>query len=193
MTPPEATPAAVRTPGNAPNVLALPIAGAYILEPEPFTDERGTFARMYDRDRFPEWGLDPEIAQMSTSFNVRAGTIRGMHFQTGPYAETKLVRCTQGSLFDVVLDLRRDSPTFCRWTSVELSAENRRTVYLSKGLAHGFYTRVDGTELLYCMSSPFHPDHSTGVRYDDPAFGIAWPGEPTVVSAKDAGYPDFAP
>jgi dTDP-4-dehydrorhamnose 3,5-epimerase len=169
------------------------LPGAFVIEPEPYSDERGLFARTYDRELFVEWGLDPEISQTSTSFNVHTGTLRGMHFQTEPFAETKLVRCTQGALYDVIVDLRPGSPTYCRWEAIELTAADRLSVYVPKGVAHGFQTLVDGTEILYAMSSPFRAEYSAGVRYDDPAFRIEWPQPAAVVSEKDASYPDFAP
>ena len=168
------------------------IPGAFVIEPEPVADERGSFARIFDADEFAERGLETEFVQWSVSFNERTGTLRGLHFQREPHAETKLVRCTRGSLFDVIVDLRPDSPAFTRWAAVELSADNRRALYIPKGLAHGFQTLADGTEVVYAITEPYAPDSAAGVRWDDPAFGIDWPpAEDRVMSEKDRSWPDF--
>jgi dTDP-4-dehydrorhamnose 3,5-epimerase len=168
------------------------IPGAFVVEPEPIPDERGSFARIFDEAQFAEHGLDTAFGQWSVSFNERAGTLRGMHFQREPHAETKLVRCTRGALYDVIVDLRADSPTFRHWTGIELSADNRLTLYIPKGLAHGFQTLVDGTEVAYAISEPYKPESAGGVRWDDPAFGIDWPdAEERVMSEKDRSWPDF--
>lgn len=168
------------------------IPGAFVVEPEPIADDRGFFARILDVGAFAERGLEAAFAQWSVSYNERAGTLRGMHFQREPHAETKLVRCTGGSLQDVIVDLRPDSPTFTRWTAVELSAENRLALYIPKGLAHGFQTLVARTEVVYAISEPYAPESSSGVRWDDPAFAIEWPpAESRILSEKDIAWPDF--
>ena len=168
------------------------ISGAFVVEPEPIPDERGSFARIFDEAEFAEHGLDTAFGQWSVSFNERAGTLRGMHFQREPHAETKLVRCTRGALYDVIVDLRPGSPAFRRWTAVELSADNRCALYIPKGLAHGFQTLVDETEVAYAISEPYDPESADGVRWDDPAFGIDWPAaEERVMSEKDRSWPDF--
>ena len=171
---------------------ATELPGAFVVEPEPIGDERGFFARVFDADEFAARGLDAALAQSSLSYNERAGTLRGMHFQSAPHAETKLVRVTRGALYDVIVDLRPDSPTFKRWTAVELSAENRLALYIPEGLAHGFQTLQDGTEVIYAISRPYEPSAADGVRWDDPAFRIEWPpAEHRIMSEKDRAWPDF--
>ena len=164
-----------------------------MLDLERFEDDRGFFARTYCREEFAAHGLNPDLAQCSVSFNLARGTLRGMHFQAAPHEEDKLVRCTQGAIYDVLVDLRPASPTFKRWLGAELSAENRRSLYIPAGLAHGFLTATPNAEVYYQISTPYHPDSARGVRWDDPAFGIEWPEEPIVISERDANYPDFAP
>ncbi len=168
---------------------ALP--GAYSIDIEPLDDERGFFARVWCRDELERKGLVSDLAQMSLSFNRRKGTLRGMHYQAVPHEEVKLVRCTRGAIYDVLLDLRRDSPTFRQWISAELTAENRRTLYVPKGIAHGFQTLADDTEILYQISEFHHPESARGVRWDDPAFGIDWPDRRPILSERDASYPGF--
>lgn len=171
------------------------VAGVVLIEPERIADERGWFARTYDAGEFAERGLAPEIAQCSVSFNARAGTLRGMHFQAAPHGETKLVRCTRGAIFDVAVDLRRDSASYGSWAGVELTQENGRALLIPVGCAHGFQTLVDATEVLYQISTPYVPGAGRGVRWDDPAFGIEWPAPPSgtrIMSDRDASYPDFA-
>jgi dTDP-4-dehydrorhamnose 3,5-epimerase len=167
------------------------LAGAYVIEPERREDERGFFARTWCSRAFEAQGLNPNLVQCSVSFNRRKGTLRGMHYQAAPYAEAKLVRCTRGAAYDVIVDLRPDSGTFRRWVAVELTEENRRAVYAPEGCAHGFQTLVDGCELFYQMSESFRPDLARGVRWDDPAFGIEWPPGPRILSDRDRTYPDF--
>lgn len=167
------------------------IPGAWIIDPDAFPDERGLFARVFCREEFSRRGLNPEIAQANASFSPRRGTLRGMHFQAPPMAEAKLVRCTAGAIFDVVLDLRRDSPAFLRWHGVELSARNRRMLYVPEGCAHGLLTLADDTEVSYLISQTYSPEHARGVRWDDPAFGIAWPEPVRVIGERDRTYPDF--
>jgi dTDP-4-dehydrorhamnose 3,5-epimerase len=172
------------------------LEGVWEIELEKAADERGWFARTFDAEEFRARGLDPCIAQCSASFNPRKGTLRGMHYQAPPLAEVKLVRCVRGAVFDVAVDLRPESPTYCRWHGVELSASEGRALYISKGLAHGFQTLTDDSEVLYHMSVAYEPSAGRGVRFDDPAFAIEWPGVADgrrIVSQRDASYPDFLP
>lgn len=166
-----------------------PIPGAYLVEMELLGDERGFFARSWCREEFAQHGLNPALVQCDVSYNKKRGTLRGMHYQTEPYPEAKLVRCTMGAIFDVMLDLRRDSPTCGRWAIFELSAMNRRMVYVPEGVAHGFQTLADDSEVFYQMSEFYHPECACGVRWDDPSFGIAWPLPVSAVSEKDRSYP----
>lgn len=154
-------------------------------------DERGFFARSWCRKEFEEAGLDSRLVQCSISYNVRRGTLRGMHYQMAPFAEVKLVRCTHGAICDVILDLRAGSPTFKQWVAVTLSAENRDMVYIPEGCAHGFLTLADDTEVFYQMSESYHPEAARGVRWNDPAFGIEWPEPVEVISDRDRTLPDF--
>jgi len=169
------------------------LTGVFVIEQERHADERGYFARTYDADEFRVNGLDPRIAQCSTSFNARAGTLRGLHYQREPYGEVKLVRCTRGAVFDVAVDLRPGSPSYCRWVGVELTADNGRGLYVPEGCAHGFLTLVDGSEVSYQISRPYVPESGAGVRWDDPAFGVTWPFAPAVIADRDASYPDYHP
>lgn len=169
------------------------LGGVFLVELEALVDERGLFARSWCAQEFREQGLDADLSQISVSFNHRAGTLRGMHWQAMPHAETKLVRCTMGAIFDVALDLRRDSPTYRQWYAAELTARNRRALYIPHGVAHGFQTLADDSEVLYMMSVPYHAASARGLRWNDPAFGIAWPtAAARVMSSRDAAYPDFA-
>ncbi len=165
--------------------------GAFRIEPEPFTDARGFFARTWCRDEFSAHGLPADPVQCSISYNRLRGTLRGMHLQRPPHAEPKLVRCTAGAIFDVIVDLRRDSPTFTRWIAFELTARNRHALYVPAGFAHGFQTLEDDTEVSYQMFAFHAPDSATGWRWDDPAFGIKWPLEVAMISDSDRRYPDF--
>jgi dTDP-4-dehydrorhamnose 3,5-epimerase len=165
--------------------LQTPLAGVTILEPEPVSDERGLFARTWDPAQAAEHGLNPTVVQCSTSYNRRRGTLRGMHYQVEPFAEAKLVRCTAGAIFDVALDLRAGSATHGQWHGIELSAANRRAYYLPEGIAHGFVSLTDDAEVFYQISAPFDAASARGVRWDDPAFGIAWPVQPVVISERD--------
>ena len=170
-----------------------PLAGAFVIEPERKADERGFFARTFSAGEFREHGLCAEFVQCSVSFNAKAGTLRGMHYQAAPHAETKLVRVTQGAIFDVIVDLRPQSKTFKRWFGAELSADNRRALYIPEGFAHGFQTLSDGAEVFYQISPAYVPDAARGVRWDDPAFGIDWPkAARRILSERDRSYPDFA-
>jgi dTDP-4-dehydrorhamnose 3,5-epimerase len=169
------------------------VAGVYFIEPEPIADERGFFARIWCREEFAANGLDPELAQANISFNARKGTLRGLHFQAAPHAEVKLVRCTRGAIFDVAVDLRSGSPTYLSWFGAELSDANRSMLYVPEGCAHGFLTLTDGAEVAYQMSAPYAPEAARGVRFDDPAFGIEWPGEVVVINERDRTYPGVTP
>jgi dTDP-4-dehydrorhamnose 3,5-epimerase len=170
---------------------AAPLAGVRVVDLEPAADERGFFARSFCAGEFARAGLAACTSQCSVSFNARRGTLRGLHFQAAPHDEEKLVRCTHGALWDVVVDVRADSPTYRRWYGAELTAENHRALYIPKGFAHGFVTLEDATEVYYMMSVPYAPGSACGVRWNDPAFGIDWPIAPAVISARDAGYPPF--
>jgi len=172
---------------------ATPLAGAFVIDLEKREDERGFFARMFCEREFAQAGLVTHFVQMNNSLAVQKGTLRGMHYQLPPKAETKAVRCVRGALLDVIIDLRRESPTFLRHTSVELTADNRRMFYVPKGFAHGFITLEPNTEAMYLVDEFYAPEQERGIRWDDPKFGIAWPLAPTVLSPKDAGHRDFEP
>jgi dTDP-4-dehydrorhamnose 3,5-epimerase len=167
-----------------------PIGGAHLVELEPHGDERGWFARTFDREEFERRGLEPAVVQCNTSYSERAGTVRGMHLQSEPHGEPKLVRCTRGAIFDVIVDLRPHSPTHRDWYGIELTPDNERMLYIPVGVAHGFQTLADGSEVSYQMGHAYVPDSARGVRWDDPAFGIDWPAAPElVISERDASYP----
>ena len=167
------------------------LAGAFTIDVEPHEDERGFFARVWDGEEFAQHGLDTRVVQSSIAYNRAAGTLRGLHFQALPFAETKLVRCTRGAIWDVVVDLRPGSPTFLEWVAVELSAENRRTLYVPEQFGHGYQTLVDGSEVWYQMSAPYAPQAARGLRWDDPKLGIDWPpAERRVISERDLAWPD---
>jgi dTDP-4-dehydrorhamnose 3,5-epimerase len=165
------------------------LAGAYTIEMDRLEDERGFFARSYCAQEFAARGLPVAMPQSSVSFNARRGTLRGLHYQAEPHAEDKLVRCTAGAIYDVIVDLRPGSPTARRWFGVELSAANHRSLFVPKGMAHGFLTLRDDTEVLYMISVPYAAGFERGVRWNDPAIGISWPLAPSLVSARDAAYP----
>ena len=166
---------------------ALP--GAYIIDIEAHADERGFFARGFCSDEFTEHGLNPAVAQTNLSFNARAGTLRGMHYQVPPAPEAKLVRCVRGAIHDVIVDMRPDSPTRLQWIGVDLSADNNRALYVPELFAHGFITLADDTFVTYQVSQPYTPGTERGLRHDDPALGIDWPAEVRVISDKDAAWP----
>ncbi len=167
------------------------LPGVFEIELETKADERGFFARTWCVTEFQAHGLNTKLVQCSVSFNVRKGTLRGMHYQAAPHSETKLIRCTRGSIFDVVIDLRPQSPRFKNYVATVLAAEKRNMVYVPEGCAHGFLTLEGGTEVFYQMSE-FHNESSTrGVRFDDPAFQISWPGKVEVISKRDRNYPNF--
>ena len=167
------------------------LAGVFGISLDTIPDERGFFARSWCREEFRSHGLNPNLAQCNISFNTHQGTLRGMHYQAPPFPEAKLVRCTKGAIYDVVVDLRRDSPTCTQWIAVHLSAADRNMVYVPEGCGHGFLTLEDGAEVFYQMSEFFHPESARGVRWNDPQFQIEWPGEVRVMSERDRSYPDF--
>jgi dTDP-4-dehydrorhamnose 3,5-epimerase len=171
---------------------ALP--GAFIIEMERREDERGYFARAWCEREFAAHGLNTRVAQCSVSFNRKRGTLRGLHYQVAPYEEAKLVRCTRGAIYDVIVDLRPSSPTFLQWAAVRLMAQDGRMLYVPEGCAHGFQTFLDDTEVFYQMSECYAPECARGVRWDDPAFRILWPAvAERIISPRDRDYPDFEP
>jgi dTDP-4-dehydrorhamnose 3,5-epimerase len=167
------------------------LEGAFLIDIEPRKDERGFFARTWCRQELAARGLDTEVAQESISYNRLAGTVRGLHFQRPPHEENKIVRCTRGAIFDVIVDLRPHSPSYLQWQAFELTAENRRAVYIPKGVAHGFQTLTDHCEVNYHISAFYAPDASSGYRYDDHTFEITWPLPVTVISERDASWRRF--
>jgi dTDP-4-dehydrorhamnose 3,5-epimerase len=169
---------------------ALP--GAYVIELERREDHRGFFARTWCAREFAARGLEPTVAQCSISVNWRRGTLRGMHYQVAPHEEVKVVRCARGAVHDVLLDIRPDSPTFLRHVAISLTADGGRMVYIPRGVAHGFQTLVDDTEVCYQMSEFYAPEDARGVRWNDPAFGISWPISDPIMHERDRSYPDFA-
>jgi dTDP-4-dehydrorhamnose 3,5-epimerase len=171
----------------------LPIENAWRVGAEQHEDDRGFFTRLWCASEFCERGLSSRLEQCSLSYNRRTGTIRGMHYQAPPREEAKVVRCIRGAIYDVLVDLRRGSPTFMQWCAQELTASNRLALYVPEGVAHGFQSLSDETEVMYLISEPYDPSLARGVRWDDPAFGIHWPLPATVLSARDRAYPDFRP
>ncbi|MDB5442660.1 MAG: rfbD [Phenylobacterium sp.] len=169
------------------------IPGVVVVEIEPRGDARGAFARLHDPAEFAAAGHPFTPVQTSLSRNPQRATLRGMHYQAAPHAEVKLVRCVRGRIFDVAVDLRLDSPTHRGWTACELSADNARALLIPEGVAHGFLTLEPDTDVLYQISPGFEPGHEAGVRWDDPAFAIAWPEAPALLSPRDATYPDYGP
>lgn len=168
------------------------LKGAYLVELEMLHDERGFFARSWSQREFEEQGLDARLSECNISFNKRRGTLRGMHYQDAPHGQVKLVRCTRGAIFDVIIDLRPDSETFKQWVGFELTPDNGRMLYVPEKFAHGFQTLADNSEVFYQMSSVFAPQSAKGVRFDDPAFKIEWPHEEQrIIIARDREYPDF--
>lgn len=167
------------------------ISGAFIVHPERRVDERGFFARMHCEKELADHHLEGSICQINTGFNPRSGTLRGMHYQSGAHAEVKIMRCVRGAVFDVVVDLRPDSPTFKSWFGAELTADNGLMLYAPAGTAHGYLTLSDDTELLYMTNKMYAPDAACGVRFDDPAFAIEWPAAPGLVSKPDQAWPGF--
>lgn len=173
------------------NFTETALKGAWIIDLQRFDDERGFFARSFCRDEFATRGLKTAVTQCNISYNKAKGTLRGMHFQLPPKAEAKLVRCTRGEIYDVIIDLRIDSPTFCRWEGVALSSDNYRALYIPEGFAHGFQTLEENSEVFYQMYEFYAPQYAAGVRWDDPAFGIDWPLPDPIMSKKDRGYVPF--
>lgn len=167
------------------------LKGAFIIEPEKSEDERGFFARTFCQKEFEDHGLNTKVAQCNISFNRKKGTLRGMHYQITPHEEAKLVRCTSGAIYDVIIDLRQTSPTFGRWMTAELTAKNHKMIYAPEGFAHGFQTLEDNTEVFYQMSEFYYPEYARGVRWDDPKFGIKWPRDDRIISKNDQKYKDF--
>jgi dTDP-4-dehydrorhamnose 3,5-epimerase len=171
----------------------MKIKGVFVIEPELIEDERGFFACSWSRSEFEQRGLNPRMLQCNISFNFKRGTVRGMHYQQMPHEEAKLVRCTRGAMFDVAVDLRSESATRYQWVAAELTADNRRMLYIPEGFAHGYQTLVDGTEIFYQMSETYHPESARGVRWDDQLFRIAWPERVVCVNDRDNTYPDINP
>ena len=168
------------------------LPGAFVIDLEMHADNRGFFARTFCRNELAAHGLIADVAQANMSLSKTRGTLRGMHFQKAPHEETKLVRCTRGALYDVIIDLRSDSPTFKQWIGVELSADNYRMLFVPRNFAHGFITLTDNTEANYMVSQFYAPGSELGIRWNDPQFGIQWPVDVRVISEKDASWPDFA-
>jgi dTDP-4-dehydrorhamnose 3,5-epimerase len=170
-----------------------PLKGAYVIDLDKKGDDRGFFARFFCKREFEDIGLDNDIVQINNSLSKYKGTLRGIHYQLAPKAETKIVRCVKGGLFDVIIDLREDSETFGEWFAEELTAENRKMLYVPKGFGHGFMTTQENTEALYLVTEFYAPDYERGIRWNDPRFNIKWPMEPEVISDKDKNHPDFNP
>ena len=169
-----------------------PLPGAFVIDLEMREDERGFFARAWCEDEFREHGLETRVVQCNMSYNNEAGTLRGLHYQLRPHSEVKLVRCTRGAIWDVIVDLREDSPTYKAWFGLELTADNRTMLYVPEQFAHGYVTLAPGTEIFYQVSEFYSPGHEGGIRWNDPAIGIRWPEtEVRVISDKDASHPDF--
>jgi len=167
------------------------IKGVYIMEPELLADERGFFTRSFCKEEFRNYGLDADIVQCNISCNKKRGTLRGMHYQIPPFEEAKIVSCTKGSIYDVVVDLRRDSPTYCQWHSEKLSADSYRMLYIPKGCAHGFQTLEDNCIVYYQMGEYYHSECAVGIRWNDPSIGIVWPLPPMIISERDKNYGDL--
>jgi len=167
------------------------LPGAFVVDLERREDERGFFVLSWSQGAFADRGLDPRLLETNISFNRRQGTLRGMHFQIAPHAQAKLVRCTAGAIYDVIIDLRPESVTFKQWVAIELTAANYLQLYIPEGFAHGFQTLVDNTEVFYQMSTPYVPESARGVRWNDHAFAIDWPPDERIINARDRAYPDF--
>jgi len=167
------------------------LEGAYIIEVEKHEDERGFFSRLWCKDEFETHGLNSKVVQTNIGFSKKTGTLRGLHYQVPPYEEVKVVRCTMGAIYDVIVDLRPDSPTYNQCISVELNCENRKMIYVPEGFAQGYMTLVDNTEICYTTSQFYAPKHARGVRFDDPAFSIQWPIDVSVISDADKNWPDY--
>jgi dTDP-4-dehydrorhamnose 3,5-epimerase len=167
------------------------LKGAFIIEPERLEDERGFFARTFCQKEFEAHGLNPRLVQCNISYNKHKGTLRGMHYQVAPMAEAKLVSCTRGAIYDVIIDLRPESPTYCQWLAEELNAENHKMIYIPEGFAHGFQTLEDGTDVFYQMSEFYSPKHARGIRWNDSTFGIEWHERQRIISTKDKNYTNY--
>jgi len=167
------------------------IPGAWLIDITAIHDPRGFFAMTWIPAELRRHGIDPALAQCNLAFNHKRGTLRGMHFQKAPHAQAKIIRCTRGALLDVIVDLRPESPAYCQWAAVELTADNHRMLYMPEGIAHGYLTLTDEVEAYYHASTAWEPKAESGVRWNDPAFGIAWPFAPLVISDKDAAWPDY--
>jgi dTDP-4-dehydrorhamnose 3,5-epimerase len=167
------------------------IKGAFIIKPEFLTDDRGFFTRSFCTEEFEKQGLISSIVQCNISYNKKKGTLRGMHYQATPHEEAKIVSCTKGAIYDVALDIRKDSSTYLQWVAVELTAENFMMIYIPKGCAHGFQTLTDDTRVYYQMTEFFYPESSSGVRWNDPAFGIQWPDDKRIMSERDKEFSDY--
>ncbi|UWU89970.1 dTDP-4-dehydrorhamnose 3,5-epimerase [Bradyrhizobium sp. CB1015] len=170
-----------------------PLHGAHTIELEKRADERGFFARLYCQREFEIAGIPTPVVQINNSLTTKAGTLRGMHYQLPPAAETKVVRCVRGALYDVIIDLRPDSSTFAQWYGAELSAENRLMMYVPRGFAHGFLTLTEDVEVFYVVDAFYNPEAERGIRFNDPRFGVNWPSAPVEVSEKDRNWPEFNP
>lgn len=173
------------------NFTETPIAGAYIIDVNRIGDERGYFGRLWCEQEYEQMGLVARVCQSNIGFSRQAGTLRGLHYQTAPHQEVKIVRCTRGAMYDVIVDLRPDSPSFKQWFGMELNPQNATMLYVPEGCATGYQTLVDDTEMYYLTSEFYHPESATGVRYDDPAFNIEWPLSVSVISDNDTQWPDF--
>lgn len=171
--------------------IETPLKGAYVVELEKHGDDRGFFARAFCVEEFKKQGLNPTVLQANISGSTKKGTLRGLHYQVAPMAEVKFIRCIKGAVFDVLVDLRPESPTFKKWYGVELTPENQKAVYIPEGFAHGHQTLKFDSQIMYLVSQVYSPKHERGVRYDDPAIGVLWPLVPTVMSDKDKSWPDF--
>jgi dTDP-4-dehydrorhamnose 3,5-epimerase len=170
------------------------LKGAYVIETEPLEDDRGFFARTFCREEFHKYGLNPNVAQCNLSYNRTKGTLRGMHYQIAPREEAKLVSCVSGAIYDVIVDIRANSPTYGEWIALELTARGRRRMlYIPKGLAHGFQTLEDHSEVFYQMSESYVPEYARGIRWNDPTLQIQWPQNHPILSSRDMTYPDFKP
>ncbi len=170
-----------------------PLTGAYVIEPERIKDHRGFFARVWCKNELRQQGLETELAQTNVGFSYRKGTLRGLHFQEPPHTEVKIVRCTRGSVFDVIVDLRPESPSYKRWFGVELSEENCKMIYVPEGCAQGYITLTDNAEIYYHTSEFYHPESERGVRWDNSAFDFRWPMAPSVISRRGRAFPDWKP
>ena len=168
-----------------------PLSGSFLIELEPRQDSRGMFARTFCRREFASYGLNTEIVQCNLSFNHKRGTLRGLHYQAAPFLEVKIVRCSRGRIFDVIVDLRPDSPTHLKWFGAELSADDRKMLYIPECFAHGYQTLEDNSGIFYMVTQFYCPDHERGIRWNDPLLGIIWPIGGPILSPRDAGYPDI--